>query len=219
MKTSYAVIGLGKFGQYVAKGLIRNNENVIVCDDSEEHIREFKDLSDEVYILDATNKEALREAGVKELDVVIISIGENIESSILSVIALQELKNKFIIAKAVNRSHGIILNRLGVDLVVRPEQDASSRLLDKLLWNRNHIFKINEQLDLSKVPIIESDVGKSVGTKQYELQMRENVKIIGVYQSGIWHIHTKKAGVKEPLEQLILEQGAVLLLLQSHINA
>ncbi len=51
MKTSYAVIGLGKFGQYVAKGLIRNNENVIVCDDSEEHIREFKDLSDEVYIL------------------------------------------------------------------------------------------------------------------------------------------------------------------------
>lgn len=104
MKTSYAVIGLGKFGQYVAKGLIRNNENVIVCDDSEEHIREFKDLSDEVYILDATNKEALREAGVKELDVVIISIGENIESSILSVIALQELKNKFIIAKAVNLS-------------------------------------------------------------------------------------------------------------------
>ena len=44
MKTSYAVIGLGKFGQYVAKGLIRNNENVIVCDDSEEHIREYESV-------------------------------------------------------------------------------------------------------------------------------------------------------------------------------
>lgn len=216
MKKTYAVIGLGKFGQYLAKGLLRSNESVIVCDNDAENIREFKDLSDEIYVLDATNKAALLEAGVKELDVVIVSIGEDIESSILSIIALQELKNKFIIAKAVNRAHGIILARLGVDLVIRPEQDASSRLLEKLLWNRNSIFAINDQLNMSKMPIIESDIGKSVKAKQQELQAQcvnsdsQNVKIIGVLQGGKWQLY---ASSNEPLENLVLESGAVLLLL------
>lgn len=218
MKKTYAVIGLGKFGQYVAKGLLRSNERVIVCDNNAENIKEFKDLSDEIYILDAANKAALVEAGVKELDIVIVSIGEDIESSILSVIALQELKNKFIIAKAVNRAHGIILARLGVDLVIRPEQDASNRLLDKLIWNRNNIFAINDDLNLSKMPIVESDVGKSVRTKQQELQLESNgsgtdcVKIVGVLQGGKWYLYEKAL---EPLENLLLESNAVLLLLRA----
>lgn len=224
-KRTYAVIGLGKFGQYVAKGLIRNGESVIVCDDDSAHLREFKDISDEVYALDATDKEALREAGVKELDVVIISIGEDIESSILSVIALQELKNKYIIAKAVNRSHSIILNRLGVDLVIRPERDASSHLLDKLLWGRNFIFAPDENLEISQLVMEQESAGLSVRQQQERLAENlkaqrigdfEEVRVVGLRRGQKWHLSTgldSEGRSVEGLQEMIIESGDVLLLL------
>lgn len=224
-KRTYAVIGLGKFGQYVAKGLIRNGESVIVCDDDNAHLRKFKDINDEVYALDATDKEALREAGVKELDVVIISIGEDIESSILSVIALQELKNKYIIAKAVNRSHSIILNRLGVDLVIRPERDASSHLLDKLLWGRNFIFAPDENLEISQLVMEEESAGLSVRQQQERLaeQLRaqrigdfEEVRVAGLRRGQKWCLSAEldsKERSAEGLLEMIIESGDVLLLL------
>ncbi|MDE6886489.1 MAG: TrkA family potassium uptake protein [Helicobacteraceae bacterium] len=208
-KKTYAVIGLGKFGQYIAKGLIRSGEHVIVADNAERNVKEFKDITDEVYVLDSTDKDALLEAGIKDLDIVIVSIGEDIESSILTVIALQELSNKYIIAKAVSRSHGIILNKLGVDLVVRPEQDASLRLLDKLLWNETNMFVVNNNLNLCKLPIKEADVGKSKAKLEKELnnatsQQKKQKKIISVYQNGSWNL----------ADDITLELGAILLLLE-----
>ncbi|WP_027326779.1 potassium channel family protein [Helicobacter pametensis] len=209
MKASFAVVGLGKFGRYVAMGLIEHGEHIIACDNNELHIKDFKDLTDEIYVLDSTDKEALAEAGIKGLDIVIVSIGENIEASILSVIALQELKNQFIIAKAVSREHAIILERLGVNLVIRPEKDASAQLLRQLLWNQDRFLKINDVLEIVEMPIEAAHEGQFLQDLEKALKMKTHqseVRVIAFCCDGEWRLS---------FENPIVKSGDVLLLLYS----
>ena len=128
-RLTYGVIGLGKFGFHVAKGLIEQGQSVIVADQGEAQVKEFADLTSMAYILDSTDKSALEEAGFVRLDYVIVSIGEDIESSILTVMALKELEIKQIIAKAITPVHGKILAKLGANKIIYPERESAAALI------------------------------------------------------------------------------------------
>ena len=82
-----AVIGLGKFGFYIAKSLSTLNITVIAVDSDEEKVQAISQYIDNAFVLNSTSKVALEEVGIYNLDTVIVSIGENIESSILTVMA------------------------------------------------------------------------------------------------------------------------------------
>ncbi len=133
MKKVFGVIGLGRFGFNVAKTLAEGGAEVIACDKDEEKVKAIAELVSQAFILDATDEKALKESGIANADVVIVSIGENIEASILVVVQLMELGVKEIIAKAVNPLHGRILERLGVSRVIHPERDMAIRLAHSLL--------------------------------------------------------------------------------------
>ncbi|QID34055.1 potassium channel family protein [Pampinifervens florentissimum] len=133
MKKVFGVIGLGRFGFNVAKTLAEGGAEVIACDIDEEKVKQISELVHQAFILDATDEKALKESGIANADTVIVSIGENIEASILVVVQLMELGIKEIIAKAVNPLHGRILERLGVSRVIHPERDMAIRLAHSLL--------------------------------------------------------------------------------------
>ncbi|MFN3264549.1 MAG: potassium channel family protein [Aquificaceae bacterium] len=133
MKKVFGVIGLGRFGFNVAKTLAEGGAEVIACDVDEEKVKSIAELVSQAFILDATDEKALKESGIANADVVIVSIGENIEASILVVVQLMELGVKEIIAKAVNPLHGRILERLGISRVIHPERDMAIRLAHSLL--------------------------------------------------------------------------------------
>ena len=130
MKT-IAVIGLGRFGFYIAKSLSRLGVKVIAVDNDEKRVQEISEYVDNAYIVDSINKQALEEIGVYNLETVIVSIGENIEASILTVMALKDLNNKTIIAKAINSTHGEILTKIGAFKVIYPEKIAGRMLVKK----------------------------------------------------------------------------------------
>jgi trk system potassium uptake protein TrkA len=88
---NFAVIGLGKFGFHVAKGLAQQGLSVIAVDQDEEQVREINEYVQDAIVMDSTDIRALREAGIGNVDVAVVSIGENIEASILTVMALKEL--------------------------------------------------------------------------------------------------------------------------------
>ena len=132
MKT-VAVIGLGKFGFYIAKSLSRLDVKVIAVDNDEKKVQEISEYVDNSYILDSTSKIALEEIGIYNLNTVIVSIGENIEASILTVMALKDLNNQNIIAKAINSTHGEILTKIGAFKVIYPEEIAGKILLKQLI--------------------------------------------------------------------------------------
>src|SRR6186713_853895 len=90
-RRTFAVIGLGRFGAAVATTLTELGQEVIGIDASEEKVRELADVIHHAIELDATDERALRAAGVGDVDVAVVSIGENIEASLLVVMQVKEL--------------------------------------------------------------------------------------------------------------------------------
>ncbi len=201
MAKNYAVLGLGKFGYHVALGLVENGENVILCDNDETSFVKLRDKAEQIYILDCTDKIALKEAGVSDLDIVIVSIGENIEASILTVMALKELNNKKIIAKAISGTHGTILEKLGVDEVVYAEKQAANRLLSEITESNIEEIEISANMHACKAIISNYFVKRSVGTIREE----DNVRIVAIRRGETWNIDVES--------DFILQRGDVVLFL------
>ncbi len=117
----------------MATTLAELGHDVIGVDGSEESVRSLADVLAHAVQLDATDEKALRSAGIQDVDIAVVSIGENIESSLLVVTLLRELGIKNIIAKAVTPLHGRILEKLGVSRVVFPERETAIRLAHGLV--------------------------------------------------------------------------------------
>ena len=183
MKT-VAVIGLGKFGFYIAKSLSRLDVKVIAADNDEKKVQEISEYVDNAYIVDSINKQALEEIGVYNLETVIVSIGENIEASILTVMALKDLNNKRIIAKAINSTHGEILTKIGAFKVIYPEKIAGRMLVKKLIDNMT-VEEIDVSNTIKMVKFVATDnfIYKKISEIESEFK---NLKIISYKTSGIW---------------------------------
>ncbi|RDU72713.1 TrkA family potassium uptake protein [Helicobacter aurati] len=206
MAKSYAVLGLGRFGYHVALGLIENGENVIICDNKESSFINLRDKAEQIYILDCTDKIALKEAGVTELDMVIVSIGEHIEASILTVMALRELNNKKIIAKAISSTHGAILEKLGVDEVIYAEKQAAKRLLSEITESNVEDIELSANMKACKAVVTRYFAKRSIGTIREE----DNVKIVAIRRGDKWDIDVES--------DFILQRGDVVLFLGARVD-
>lgn len=129
----FAVIGAGRFGSSVALTLSRNGCEVTVIDKDKDRVQQMSDYVSSAIQMDATDEKALRSVGVEGVDVAIVSIGEQMEASILVTMALKEMEVKMVVAKALTETHGKILSRVGADKVVFPERDMGVRLANALL--------------------------------------------------------------------------------------
>jgi trk system potassium uptake protein TrkA len=144
-KRTFAVIGLGRFGTAMATTLVELGQEVIGIDSDEERVQALADILSHAVQLDATDEKALRAAGVQDVDVAIISIGENIEASLLVVMQVRDLGVHTTIAKAVTALHGRILERLGVTRVIYPERDMAIRVAHSLA-----VPNVTDYIELSK---------------------------------------------------------------------
>lgn len=133
MTRQVAVIGLGRFGYSVAETLVKKGCEVLAIDTDPEKVQSISDLATFAVQCDATDEKALRAISAQNVDVAVVSIGENVEASILIVQTLKELGVKQIIAKGVTPLHGKILSNLGVSEVIFPERDAATRLAQRLI--------------------------------------------------------------------------------------
>jgi len=195
---TYAVIGLGKFGFYVAKGLAEQGVNVIAIDHTSERTKVIKEFVESVYILDSTDIHALREAGIINVDVAIVSIGANIEASILTVMALKDLGNKLIIAKAVTPIHGEILAKIGAFKVIYPEREAAKRLVrDFVQHPAFELIDISNTIKVAKILATHGVVGKSIA--EIEQEASGKIHIIAHKSNGKWNM--------KPAQESRLKEG------------
>ncbi len=128
----FAVIGLGSFGSNVAKTLYEKGNEVIAVDDDKEKIEEVKNFVSHAISMDAADKENLQAMGIKDMDVVIVSLGPEMEASILTVLYLNEIGAKRIVAKALTEDHAKILESVGATEVIYPEKDMAIKTALKL---------------------------------------------------------------------------------------
>lgn len=202
MKT-YGIIGLGKFGSVVADELIKAKENVIIADKDEEKLTILQDRVNHAYILDSTNTVALKEAGFHNVDIVIVSIGENVEKSILTLMALKDIGVKTVITKATSLIHGQILSKLGSTRVIYPEKESAIRLAKEFLTQSEaEIINLSANtIRAIKIIINEKLEGQSLK------QIAKNLKIIALKQEmSNWTLFPD-------LETTILSSGDIVILL------
>ena len=117
---SFVVIGLGAFGSVVASELARFGNRVLGIDQDHRRVAMLAEQLSNVVILDATDEGALREAGVDRYDVGLVSIGNDLESSIIATMNLRLIGLDAVWAKAESRTHHRILSKIGADRVLLP---------------------------------------------------------------------------------------------------
>jgi len=216
MKRLFAVIGLGRFGYNVAETMVKKGCEVLAIDREESRIQAISEIATFAVQCDATDERALKAVSAQNVDVAIVSIGENIEASILIVQTLKEMGVKSIIAKAMATIHGKILQNLGVTEVIYPERDAAVRLAHRLVSP-----KVLEYVELTPGYSIEevSVPNKFSGLQIGEAKIRENhhLNIIGIKK----HVTRMVKGrmVKEesfnfiPRANDVMEKGDVLVMM------
>ncbi|MFQ5742448.1 MAG: potassium channel family protein [Acidobacteriota bacterium] len=179
----YAVIGLGNFGSTLAIELQKIGHDVIAIDGDSEKAQLLRDYLAHVVVADATDRETLEALGVGDVECVVISLGHNLEASVLATLHCAELGVPRIYAKVVSRSQGRILERVGATRVVFPEREVARRLAHKLSSpNLIDFLPITEGYSVEQVRTPAAFVGKSLG--ELQLPKRFRVQIIAIRESA-----------------------------------
>ena len=201
---SYLVIGMGLFGQSVARQLCELGAEVLAIDCRSELVQQVANDVTHAVVGDAQDKEILRALGAGDFDCAILAIGDNLAASVLITMNLKELEIPYIVCKAHDETHGKVLEKLGVDRVVIPEQEYAQRL-GRSLYSHNVLdyIELSEECGILEVPAPKKWVGKTL--KELNVRAKLGVNIIAV-ESG------KKTNVAPGADYLIKEEDIMVVL-------
>lgn len=179
MPKQYAVIGLGRFGTSVARTLYSLGREVLAIDTSEERLKYVADEVTHTLLADTTDANILKNLGIANFDVVIVAIGENVQANIMTTLLLKELGVKFVVAKALNKMHGRVLEKVGADRVVFPERDMGKRVAHNLVAaNLVDFIELAQGFRIIEVVALKEMVGKSLQNLNFRAKYGVNVLLI-----------------------------------------
>lgn len=208
----YLVIGLGRFGTAVAETLYESNEEVLAIDIDEDVVQECinKNIVDNGITIDSTDIRNLKDIGAENYDIAFVCTG-NIEPSIMITLNLKELGIKTIIAKAVSKSHGKVLSKIGATKVIYPEEYMGRRVAH-LAMEPNLVEHLRFSADFLLLEVRAPSIfwGKSI----IELDIRKN------YNANV--VGIKKADQSfnpSPLPSTVIEKDDILLIITNNKTA
>ena len=162
-KGQVAVLGLGRFGQRVARDLQLKGVDVLAVDKDPNRVRETAALLQHVMVADVSDRTALIELGVPESETVIVAVGGDIQTSLLTTVLLKTLGAPEVVARARDELHGNALRQLGADRVVFPELDTAERLAHSLSFKGvQDYFELGREYGISTVVVSDGMVGKTI---------------------------------------------------------
>ncbi|HHT99434.1 MAG TPA: TrkA family potassium uptake protein [Acholeplasma sp.] len=158
MKKSIAVIGLGRFGLSLVESFSRLNVDIIAIDQNKESVKKASEFVHNVYVVDSTDEEALKSAGISNVDHAIVALGQNdrsnLTSSIITIIKLKQLGVKQITARADEDDYEEILKLVGATDIVSPLYIASERVANKIAsGNVIDYFNIKNDFDVFEIKL------------------------------------------------------------------
>ena len=161
-KLIYGIIGLGRFGLSLAIELAEAGEDLIALDKDENKVSIIREYTENAYVVRNLEKQTLIDSGLKNCDVVVVCIAEQMDKSLLTTLNLVSMGIPKIIAKATSLEHGQILEKIGAE-VVYPEHDMAVRLANRLETSSMLDFvQLSEKINISKVKIPNHIIGKTV---------------------------------------------------------
>ena len=201
---SYFIIGLGLFGEALARNLCKLGAEVLAMDLRNDLVQLVANDVTHAVVGDAQDKSVLRALGAADFDCAVVAIGDDLAASVLTVMNLQELGVKEIICKAHDETHRRVLERLGVDRVLIPEQAHAQRVARSLVrHNVLDYIELSEEYGILDVPAPKSWIGKTL--KELNVRAKLGVNIIAVESD-------KKTNVS-PAADYMIREGDIMVVL------
>lgn len=170
------IIGLGNFGLSLALNLTETGNEVIGVDRQMEKVNLVKDQLAHVVCMDATNELAYQALPTKQADLTVVAIGENEGAAIITTAIVKKLCTGKVISRSLSPIHDTVLQAMGIDFIVHPEQEAAQKLTYKInLKNVIDNYKIDEHYSITEIKTPESFVGKTIGELNIRLNHHVNV--------------------------------------------
>ncbi|WP_307302729.1 MULTISPECIES: TrkA family potassium uptake protein [unclassified Paenibacillus] len=186
-RKQYAIIGIGRFGSSIAKTLSEMGFDVLAIDSDEHRIQEVSKIVTQAVTADSTDEEALRSLGLRNFDVVVVAIGEDIQSSILTTLILKEMDIPTILVKAQNELHGKVLTRIGADKVIFPERDMGVRVAHHLTSpNVLDYIEISEDYSIVEMKASEPMIGSNL--KELNIRVRYSCNVMAIKRGSQMNI-------------------------------
>jgi len=207
-RKSFAVIGMGRFGQSVVEELIKQEVDVLVIDRDPERIAKMSKIATHAVTLDTTDIQALKEVGIGSIDHVVVAIGKDLQSSILTTLILKDLGVAQVTVKVQDANHMKIVEKLGADEIIQPEQQSGKRLASKIVSDN-----VLDYIDLNESHsfIVVHATAKIIDSTIINLDVRNKFKInvVAVRRSG---------DIIIPNADTVIEQDDQLLLIGSNVD-
>lgn len=207
----FAVIGLGRFGRAVCTSLHKMGYEVLGTDIDEKLVAQAltQKIASHAIQLDSTEPESLKEAGIFEMDTVIVAIGNYLQESIITTLNVKEAGVEQVIAKASSEIHGKVLRRVGADRVVFPEYEAGCNLASTLtqpaILER---FKLDTENSIVEVLVPEAFHNQTLS--QLDLRKHYGVNVLAIGNSDKF--------VTNPNPEQVLTEGLVMVVIGSNKN-
>lgn len=213
----YAVIGLGRFGMTVATILAENGMEVLAIDKNQDLVDEISSKVASAVCIDSTDENTIRTQNLNEVDAVIIGIGSNIQECILTAALLKKIGVGVIYAKVENQLHGRIMELIGVQHVLLPEEIVGNQLA-KTLVSRNILEYINLSSGHTMIELIAPPefVGKTL--MELALPVKRGINVIAIKYDYLAVTEDGKNIIEQKMNDMpgandVVNEGDVLILL------
>lgn len=205
MKKQFVVIGLGRFGVGVSQTLVAHGHEVMAIDTDYDKVQDAisSRVATHAVQLDATDEDALVAVGIKNFDTAIVAIATHREDSILISLILKDLGIQNIIAKALDKRHGKVLEKIGINKIVYPEIDMGVRIAHNLMSNTLDYFEIAPDYSIVDIKAIDFMHNRSLS----QLKLRDK------YRVTVLAIKRNKADIFVPVPAEVILPEDVLVIL------
>ncbi len=203
---SFLIIGMGRFGSSLALELSNLGHDVLIIDKSEERVSPLADRVTHAVIGDAKDENVMNSLGVRNFDVAVVAMADDIEDSVLITIMLKELGVKKVVSKAQSLLHMKVLERIGADTTVFPERDMGKRLAQQL--SAKNIIDFIELSDAHSIVEIEAP-------SQWFGKTLAQLNIRGEYGLNVIAARDKSARdlTVSPTAAYLIREGDVLIVI------
>ncbi|MFC0189062.1 potassium channel family protein [Fictibacillus aquaticus] len=179
MKKQFAVIGLGRFGGNMCRALTNQGMDVLAIDVDEERVNEFSTIAAHAVVADTTDEGVLKSLGIRNFEHVVVAIGDNIHSSILTTLILKELGVSKITVKAQNDYHEKVLKKIGADRIIHPERDMGVRIAHQIVSNSViDYLELSEEHSIVELSASAAMIGKTLA--QLDIRARYGCNVVAI---------------------------------------
>lgn len=177
------IIGLGRFGRHIAIQFTNMGHEVMAVDICEERVDFVADKVVNAQIGDGTNRDYLREIGVRDFDVCFVAIGDDFQTSLITTLNLKELGAKLVVSRASNGTHEKFLIRNGADEVIYPEKHLARWIA--IRYSSEKIFdymELAEGYAIYEISAPSSWIGKTIG--DLNVRQKYKVNVLGIKETS-----------------------------------